>query len=216
MKGAHMRTRAMRKSMSISPDRTIYLASAIDEHSTSDICRRLFEMDRDDNSDILLVINSQGGQLHSALAVIDLMGMIKSRVRTLALGKAMSCGALILMCGDQRFASPHSVVLLHEMSTSGQGKLSELEMRVRLGKTLEKRIESLIAERTTIPKQRIKPLLGSECYLNADEAAKMGIIDAVVTDIGQVISVRKQSSLCAKGLGSGKGIRRRGDAKGTN
>ena len=118
-------------------------------------------------------INSNGGSVFAALAIVD---TIKNRDITIRVkGLAASAATLLLCAGKKVIAAQNSLFMLHapQCMLSGQvnaAKLAELQM------TLEKVETQLKA----IYSARIKDVdLSQEKWLTADEALAMNLIDEI-------------------------------------
>ncbi|MBT7930067.1 ATP-dependent Clp protease proteolytic subunit, partial [Candidatus Peregrinibacteria bacterium] len=92
-------------------ERIIFLGTAInDEVANSVIAQLLFLEKEDPNKDIIMYVNSPGGQVTSTMAMYDTMQYVQPDISTACLGMAASGGAIILMAGakGKRFALTHS------------------------------------------------------------------------------------------------------------
>src|SRR3954470_13513420 len=83
-------------------ERIVFLGGPIDDHVTNIvIAQLLFLQSEDSKKDISLYINSPGGSVTSALAILDTMNHIKPDVSTVCIGIAASAGALLLSAGKK-------------------------------------------------------------------------------------------------------------------
>lgn len=96
-----------------------------------------------------VVIDSYGGHVYSLLSMVDALAKCKKPVATIAMGKAMSCGSVLLSCGSpgHRYASPNSTVMIHEVSSWAHGKVEELKMSVAETDRLNNLIFTQMAQR---------------------------------------------------------------------
>lgn len=78
---------------------------------------------------IPIYIDSYGGECHSLQAMMAEIENAKLPVATIAVGKAMSCGAILLTCGTDgmRYMDDNCVVMIHEVSAMSWGKKEELK-----------------------------------------------------------------------------------------
>jgi ATP-dependent Clp protease protease subunit len=135
---------------------------------------------------IPIVISSFGGQVHSLLPMIDLIKACDKPVATIALGKAMSCGAFLLGAGTKgyRYAAPNADIMLHEVSSSGWDKTSNLENDVEHTRYLNDLFFNLLAkwagkkDKNFFLKE-LKSKSNVDWYLTASEFKKYGLIDHV-------------------------------------
>lgn len=139
---------------------------------------------REGNDHLTLVVNSPGGAVHSALALIDMMERHKWPIATYATGMAASCGLLISMAGTKGLRRVHKNcgVLSHEFSTGMFGNYSDLEAdSVHLehldNVIVDHYVKHTKKNRTYIKKHLLKPV---NVWLTGEEAVKHGLYDEVV------------------------------------
>jgi len=171
------------KSGSLEDNRIIYVNGLFDEDMTKDIFEKIIALElKNPNKDILIVLDSYGGHCHSFLAIHDAMKLCRCDIATFCIGKAMSCGQMLLMSGTKgkRFASKHSRVLVHELSAVAWGKLADMEIDVSEHKEVQKIMDKLIVKHTGLSKSKIKKLMQRDSYMSAKEAKQLGLIDHVV------------------------------------
>ena len=83
--------------------------------------------------ELTLIINSPGGEVHSAFALIDTMKGSVIPIKTIGIGMIASCGVLTFMAGakGKRLLTPNTSILSHQYSWGSAGKEHELFARVR-------------------------------------------------------------------------------------
>jgi ATP-dependent Clp protease protease subunit len=134
---------------------------------------------------IPVVISSYGGQVYSLLSMLDIIGSATKPVATIALGKAMSCGAVLLAAGTKgyRYAAPNADVLIHEVSSGEWGKITETTNSIKQINRLNKRLLSLLEDYSGQNKgyfdKRMKKMINVDWYLSANECKKLNLIDHV-------------------------------------
>jgi len=131
-----------------------------------------------------MIIDSYGGQIHSFLALYDVIHMLRCDVATVAIGKAMSCGQMLLMCGakGKRFATRNTRILMHEMEAGTIGKLSGIEADAEEFHNLNHILIDIIVENSKIKKKEAKEYLENENYMSPTDAQRLGIIDHIIYD----------------------------------
>src|SRR5881392_4317541 len=78
-------------------ERIIFLGTPIDDMIANLIVAQLLHLESEDpDKDISIYINCPGGSIYSGLAIYDTMQFIKPAITTIAVGMAMSLGALLL------------------------------------------------------------------------------------------------------------------------
>ena len=114
-------------------DRTIIFSGIVDGQSSESAMEQLLALDaiaQDENKDIVMYINSPGGNIMDGLVVYDTMQHIKSEVSTVVTGVAASMASVFLVAGTKgkRYALPNSTIMLHEASGSSYGRFSQIDV----------------------------------------------------------------------------------------
>ena len=139
--------------------------------------------DRDRPNYLTLIINSPGGDLESAFALIDIMRGSAIPVRTVGIGLIASCAILTFMAGEKghRILTPSTSILSHQYAWGSYGKEHELFARVREVELTTQRVMSLYKKCTGMDEQTIRDILlpPHDVWLSAEEAVKYGIADEV-------------------------------------
>ena len=171
-------------------NRLIFLSGMINEAKAEDVINKLLAYDAaSPKTDILMFVDSYGGYVDSFIAIHDVMKMISSDVTTVCVGKAMSCGQMILISGTKgrRFMTPNSRVMIHEVSGFAGGKLTDIEIDYKETLRLQKQIiEKLILKYTKITQKQLDNFMAVDTFLSASECIKYGIVDGVITSPGML------------------------------
>lgn len=174
---------AEKNTNTLDENRIIYMSGDFNEEKAKEIIIRMFTLEsKDPSKDILMYIDSYGGWVHSFLAIHDVIKMLRCDVATVAIGKTMSCGQMLLISGTQgkRFITPNSRVLMHEISSGTCGKLSDMETDVNETKALKKIVENLIVKYTKIKEKELKDIMRRDTYFSSAEALKFGLVDYII------------------------------------
>jgi ATP-dependent protease ClpP protease subunit len=131
---------------------------------------------------IYLHINSYGGCVFSALNAIDYIQSCQVPIYTVIEGAVASAGTLISVFGKKRYMRPNAHMLIHQLSSSCWGKMTEIEDEYINLKNLMVKIRAIYAERTTIPKKQLRRVLKHDLWYNVDECIENGLVDEVWTD----------------------------------
>lgn len=131
-----------------------------------------------------LIINSPGGEVSSAFALIDTMKGSKIPICTYGLGEIASCGLLTFIAGEKgkRFITRNTAILSHQFSWGSWGKEHELMARVKEFNNTQERIIEHYKRCTGLTEKQIKTYLlpPEDVWLTAKEAVKYGIADEIV------------------------------------
>lgn len=148
---------------------------------------QLLKAAKDPNQPIIIYIDSYGGYVDSLAKMIATMDEVPNPLITVAMGKAMSCGAILLSHGDIRWCDRHSRIMIHEVSGVAQGDVHDVMADSIEHKRLNKYFLGLLAKNCGIKdgydglRRIIKDRDGRDMYLDASSAVKFGIVDAVGT-----------------------------------
>ena len=91
-------------------DRIIFLGTAIDDTVANVVIAQLLYLASiDTKKDITLYINSPGGSVSSAMAILDTMNFVQPDVSTVCIGMAASAAAVLLSAGTKgkRYTLPN-------------------------------------------------------------------------------------------------------------
>jgi len=161
----------------------IFLGGVIDDDTANIIIAQLlFLQSEDPKKDIHLYVNSPGGSVTAALAILDTMNHIKNDVSTVCVGMAASAGALILASGKKgkRFSLPNSEIMIHQPMGGAQGQASDIEITAKQIVKLKEKLNKMMADYTGKNLVQIERDADRDYYMSAEEAKKYGIIDKVI------------------------------------
>jgi len=130
------------------------------------------------------IINSPGGEVASAFALIDSMKGSRIPIYTYGLGQIASCGLMMFIAGEKgkRFITRNTAILSHQYSWSSWGKDHELMARVKEFNNTQTRIVEHYKRCTGLSEKDIRKYLlpPEDVWLTAKEAVKYGIADEIV------------------------------------
>ena len=130
---------------------------------------------------LTLYINSTGGSLYDAFALIDIMKHSKHPVRTIAIGAAMSAAFLILASGKrgERYVSKNTSLMCHQFTESMSDKYHDLKATMRENDLCNEKMVEILKEATGLTASVIKKKLlpPSDVYLTAYETISLGVAD---------------------------------------
>jgi ATP-dependent Clp protease protease subunit len=136
---------------------------------------------------IPIVIDSYGGEVMSLMHMISIIRTSPVPVATIMMGKAMSCGAILLSCGTKgyRYVSPDSTLLVHEISGGARGKTVDVLNRSEHMKRLNQRSMELLSTNCGQHKDffanKIHENGHADLYFSPEESVAIGIADHVGT-----------------------------------
>lgn len=126
---------------------------------------------------IILYIQSSGGDAYAGMSGLDDVLNCKVPVWTVATGWVASAATFILLGGARRFATPHSTILVHELSTGFCGKYKELVDEMQNSKSLMELITEVYRARTNLTKKRLAKMLNNETTFQFNDAVAQGFVE---------------------------------------
>jgi ATP-dependent Clp protease protease subunit len=164
-------------------DRIIFLGTPLDDQIANLIVAQLIHLESEDpDREVSIYINSPGGSAYAGLAIYDTIQYVKCDVQTICIGIAMAMGALLLAAGAEgkRMALPNAKILIHQVSSGFEGQATDIEIQAREVISTKRRLETIIAQHTGQPVEKVSKDMERDYFLSAKEAKEYGIIDRVV------------------------------------
>lgn len=164
-------------------ERIIFMGTAIDDAVANTVIAQLLFLEKQDQKkDIILYVNSPGGQVSSTMAMYDTMQYIAPDVSTVCLGMAASGGAIILMAGakGKRFALPHSEIMIHQPLGGTEGQATDIAIHAEHIIRMKDMLNDMIATHSNQKLTKVKIDTERDKYLSAKEALEYGLIDKII------------------------------------
>lgn len=166
-------------------DRIIMLSEDVNDTTASLVVAQLLYLEsQDPEKDISLYINSPGGSVTAGFGIYDTMQYIKCDVSTICVGLAASMGAFLLSGGTKgkRLALPNSEIMIHQPSGGARGQATEIQIVAENILKTKKRLNTILAENTGQPIEKIELDTERDNFMTASEAKAYGLIDDIVTN----------------------------------
>jgi ATP-dependent Clp protease, protease subunit len=164
-------------------DRIVFLGTPIDDAVANVVVAQLLFLESEDpDRDVMMYVNSPGGDVSAGLAIYDTMQTIRCDVATFCLGQAASMASLLLAAGapGKRSALPHARVMIHQPLAGMRGQATEIEIQARHILKTRETINALYAGHTGQSSDRIKHDTERDNFMSAAEAQAYGLIDQVL------------------------------------
>ena len=165
-------------------DRIVFLGTEIEEGVASVIIAQLLFLESEDpDKDVMMYINSPGGEVSAGLAIYDTMQCLRCPVATFCVGQAASMASLLLASGakGKRSSLPHARVMIHQPLAGMRGQATDIEIHAREILKARDTINALYARHTGQPAEKIKRDTERDNFMSAAEARDYGLIDEVLT-----------------------------------
>ena len=169
---------------------SIVLSGMMTENSIMPIIGRIKTLEaqfkhKDFDGIVYLYVDSNGGDAGWSLNLAEIVANSPLHIVTIGMSKAMSGALLVVAAGDERWAYPHCLFLIHDIRYSKfapeKFTLGDAERTVKNMRLQQTAIEKFIAKHSKLTLESI-PLYtkyNEETFFNAAEAKKLGIIDHI-------------------------------------
>jgi ATP-dependent Clp protease, protease subunit len=161
-----------------------FINGDINEESVGKAIRWIVFENTKGNEPLTLYINSDGGNLPDAFALIDMMRMSKVPIRTIGIGSICSSAFLIFAAGTKghRLIGNNTTIMCHQFSENTEGKFHDLQTKVKENKRMNDRMVSLLVDCSNLNERevRTKLLPPSDVWLSAEELVELGIADSIL------------------------------------
>ena len=169
-----------------SKNHTFVLSGDITEENINEALRWLiYENTSDEEKELTLYVNSTGGLLNDAFALIDMMRHSKHTIKTIGFGNVMSSAFLIFAAGTRgyRYIAKNASILSHQYSDElSESKHHDIKSFSKECDNVNERMVSLLKTCTDLNGSTIKRKLlpASDVWLKAEELVDLGIADHIL------------------------------------
>ena len=132
---------------------------------------------------IYLHINSDGGEIFSAISVIDTILNSKIPITTIIEGCAASAATLISIVGHNRVITPNSYMLIHQLSSGFWGKMNQIEDQYNNLQNLTNLIKKFYKKYSLVPKtgkENLSNCLKHDTWWDAKKCLSYGLVDKII------------------------------------
>lgn len=164
-------------------DRIIFVGGGVETHMVNTIiAQMLFLEKKDPDKDIIMYINSPGGEVYSGMAIYDTMQYVKCDVTTICTGLAASMGSMILVgwTKGKRYMLPHSRVMIHQPLSWVQGQITDMQIAIEEGTKLKTILTQIMADRTGQAYDKVAADMERDRWLSSQDAFDYGIVDHII------------------------------------
>ena len=164
-------------------DRIIFVSGWVETHMVNTIIAQMLFLEKQDpDKDIIMYINSPGGEVYSGMAIFDTMQHVKCDIQTICTWLAASMGSMILVgwTKGKRYILPNSRVMIHQPLSGSQGQITDMQIAVEEGMRLKKTLTEIMAERTGQEYKKVADDMERDRWLSPQEALEYGIVDHIL------------------------------------
>jgi ATP-dependent Clp protease, protease subunit len=137
---------------------------------------------KDPNKPVTVLVNSPGGSADAGFAMYDLLRWTSVPIRTVANGLVASAAVLVFLAAPKgkRLSLPSSRFMLHQPSTVARGQVTDIDIAARQIIALKRRYNSIVAEVTGKPLEKVETDADRDFWLSAKEAHEYGLVDRII------------------------------------
>jgi ATP-dependent Clp protease protease subunit len=159
-----------------------FLTGEIEEENITNCIKWITYQNLDNTEKVLtLYVNSTGGDLYQAFALIDIMRNSRHTIQTIGIGAVMSAAFLIFISGSNRYASKNASFMCHQFTEAMDNKYHDLKATMKENDMCNLKMVDIIKEATGLPVSKIKSKLlpPSDVYLSAQEVVDLGAAEHI-------------------------------------
>lgn len=168
-------------------ERKIFLWDEITDESAAATVEKLLYLDMLDNSPITIYMSTPGGSISAGMSIYDTMKLIKSPVKVVVTGIAMSMGSILLSAPTKgnRLLFPSARVMIHQPLIMGQmtGTAIDIHIQAQEMERMRSELNKILADASGQPIEKIAADTDRDFFMTAQEAIDYGLADAIVTEI---------------------------------
>lgn len=167
-------------------DRIIFVWDAVDSALVNTVVAQLLFLEKKDpDKDIVMYINTPGGEVYSWMAIYDTMQYIKCDVVTIATWLAASMWSIFLSWWTKwkRYALPHSKIMIHQPLVSGGGitwQATDIQIEAMEMMKIKKMFIELMAKNTGQDIKKVEQDMERNNWMTPQDALKYGLIDKII------------------------------------
>jgi ATP-dependent protease ClpP protease subunit len=137
-----------------------------------------------DKLDIVLVIDSGGGAVNSALKFCDFLDMCRTKFpfvtfTSVISGCSASAATIMAVYCDKKFITRHATAMVHELRSGFSSKMQEISSYYKHLTDLHNKLANIYVQKTGIRREDIDKIMRDETWYTADEYKKMGFVDEI-------------------------------------
>jgi ATP-dependent Clp protease protease subunit len=175
--------------------RIVVLHGDVNEHTISHVIVQLLQLANQNHKPIHLVISTYGGSVDEMFSLYDTIKFLPCPVHTIAMGKVMSAGVLLLASGvkGKRLIGKSARIMIHPISGGVFGNVFEAVNEVKEHERLQSLMTDALLKETKMSREEIEKIMkaGHDCYITPEQAIKMGIVDGFIGEEDK--SVKKKT-----------------------
>ena len=132
------------------------------------------------DGDIVIWINSPGGDCIAASQIYSMLMDYKGNVTVKIDGVAASAASVIAMAGTQVLMAPTALMMIHNPMTVAFGDHMDMQKAIEMLGEVKESIINAYEIKTNLSRAKLSHLMDSETWMNALKAKELGFCDEVL------------------------------------
>ena len=164
--------------------RTLTIDGVIAEESwfDDDVTPKIFrEQLNAGTGDIVLWVNSPGGDCVAASQIYSMLMEYKGNVTIKIDGIAASAASVIAMAGTEVLMAPTSLLMIHNPLTVAIGDTEEMQKAIAMLDEVKESIINAYELKTGMSRAKLAHLMDAETWMNAQKAMELGFADGMLS-----------------------------------
>jgi ATP-dependent protease ClpP protease subunit len=143
----------------------------------------------DGSEPITVKIHSEGGSVHEGFGIHDALANYPGEKNFVVESMAFSIASFIPMSGKVTI-SPNGYMMLHNPYVAMEGNSDDLTKTASLLSQLKETMVTAYSKKSGLDADTIRGIMQSETFLNADDAVRLGLADAITESpkVGRPVS----------------------------
>ena len=165
--------------------RTLCLDGTISDESWwgDEITPRMFKDELfSGNGDIVVWINSPGGDCVAASQIYTMLMDYTGNVTVKIDGLAASAASVIAMAGTEVLMAPTALLMIHNPMSIAIGDTEEMQKAIAMLDEVKESIINAYEIKTGQSRAKISHLMDGETWMNANKAIELGFVDGILED----------------------------------
>jgi ATP-dependent protease ClpP protease subunit len=156
--------------------------AAIDRKAAEQLILMIADAIRNGFQEINICMSSIGGILDHTYYAFNIIEALNVNIVTWNVGNIQSAANILFLCGDDRYATPHSTFFFHQTGyEAAGGRVTEPVLQGKLASLQhdDTRSATIMAAKTGQPVQDVRAWQNTELVMDASVALTNGIISAI-------------------------------------
>lgn len=141
------------------------------------------------DGDIVIWINSPGGDCIAASQIYSMLMDYKGNVTVKIDGVAASAASVIAMAGTQVLMAPTALMMIHNPMTLAFGDHTDMQKAIEMLDEVKESIINAYEIKTNLSRTKLSHLMDSETWMNANKAVELGFADDILADEKLAVSI---------------------------